>query len=245
MLFPAREAEVRTIMADHYEVVVGGAGPGGYVAAIRPAQLGLRTAFVEQKYWGGVCLNVGCITSKALLRNAELAHMVTKQSELFGISGDPRFDYATAFDRSRAVAQARVKGVHYLTKKNGIIEYSGKGSFTNPHTVCVEDSDGAVTTVSFDNAITAPGSVLIVGAGAIGMEFAYVMRICGAEVIVVEFLDRALPNEDADVFKGIAKAYKKLGITIQTSSAVQSIQDEGPKVAVTHSTTPSAARHTW
>ena len=108
----------------HYDVVVLGAGPGGYVAAIRAAQLGLNTAIVEPKYWGGVCLNVGCIPSKALLRNAELAHIFTKEAKTFGISGEATFDYGAAFDRSRKVADGRVAGVHFLMKKNKITESS-------------------------------------------------------------------------------------------------------------------------
>src|SRR5215469_14851849 len=112
----------------HFDVVVLGAGPGGYVAAIRAAQLGLRTAVVEEKYWGGVCLNVGCIPSKALLRNAELAHLVTEQAATFGIAFDspPRLDYRVAYQRSRSVADGRVKGVHYLMRKNQITEYEGR-----------------------------------------------------------------------------------------------------------------------
>lgn len=97
----------------HYDVVVLGAGPGGYVAAIRAAQLGLNTAIVEPRYWGGVCLNVGCIPSKALLRNAELVHIVTRQAKTFGISGEVTFDYGVAYDRSRKVAEGRVAGVHF------------------------------------------------------------------------------------------------------------------------------------
>lgn len=236
---------------EKFDVVVLGAGPGGYVAAIRCAQLGLRTAVVEQKYWGGVCLNVGCIPSKALLRNAELAHIITGQAKQFGITGKPGMDFGVAFDRSREVAGGRVKGVHFLMKKNGITDFDGKGTFTDPHTLSVELSSGGTQTITFKNAIVAtgtetkllpgtersrnvvtyeeqimeremPGSVLIVGAGAIGMEFAYVMANFGVDVRIVEFLDRALPNEDADVSKEITKAFKKLGITIQTSAAVQS-----------------------
>ena len=115
----------------HYDVVVLGAGPGGYVAAIRAAQLGLNTAVVEPKYWGGVCLNVGCIPSKALLRNAELAHIFTKEAKQFGISGEATFDYGVAFDRSRKVADGRVAGVHFLMKKNKITEIHGYGKFTD------------------------------------------------------------------------------------------------------------------
>ncbi|QXQ14308.1 dihydrolipoyl dehydrogenase [Skermania piniformis] len=249
-------------MTAHYDVVVLGAGPGGYVAAIRAAQLGLKTAIVEQKYWGGVCLNVGCIPSKALLRNAELAHIFTKEAKTFGISGEATFDFGAAFDRSRTVADGRVKGVHFLMKKNKITEYDGKGTFTDPHTITVAGSDGSTETITFDNVIIAtgtetkllpgtqlsknvvtyeeqimtrdlPGSVLIVGAGAIGMEFAYVLRNYGVDVSIVEFLDRALPNEDADVSKEITKQYRKLGIPIRTGAAVQSIDDDGSRVTVT------------
>ena len=126
----------------HYDVVVLGAGPGGYVAAIRAAQLGLSTAVVEPKYWGGVCLNVGCIPSKALLRNAELAHIFTKEAKQFGISGEATFDYGVAFDRSRKVAEGRVAGVHFLMKKNKITEIHGYGTFTDPHTLSVALNEG-------------------------------------------------------------------------------------------------------
>ncbi|MFH5211663.1 dihydrolipoyl dehydrogenase [Antrihabitans sp. NCIMB 15449] len=248
-------------MTTHYDVVVLGAGPGGYVAAIRAAQLGLSTAIIEKQYWGGVCLNVGCIPSKALLRNAELAHLFTKEAKTFGISGEAKFDFGAAFDRSRKVADGRVKGVHFLMKKNKITEYDGHGSFTDPNTISVELSKGGTETITFDNAIIAtgtvtkllpgtelsknvvtyeeqiltkelPGSILIVGAGAIGMEFAYVLANYGVDVRIVEFLDRALPNEDADISKEIAKAYKKLGVKISTGAAVQSIDDDGSKVTV-------------
>jgi dihydrolipoamide dehydrogenase len=142
----------------HYDVVVLGAGPGGYVAAIRAAQLGLTTAVVEPKYWGGVCLNVGCIPSKALLRNAELAHIFTKEAKQFGISGEATFDYGVAFDRSRKVAEGRVAGVHFLMKKNKITEIHGYGSFTDDHTLEVKLNEGGTETVTFDNIIIATGS---------------------------------------------------------------------------------------
>ncbi|PRC41707.1 dihydrolipoyl dehydrogenase [Mycobacterium sp. ITM-2017-0098] len=249
----------------HYDVVVLGAGPGGYVAAIRAAQLGLSTAIVEPKYWGGVCLNVGCIPSKALLRNAELAHVFTKDAKTFGISGDVSFDYGAAFDRSRKVADGRVAGVHFLMKKNKITEIHGYGKFTGPNSIEVEpsgdDSEGPVT-VEFDNAIIAtgsstklvpgtslsenvvtyekqimerdlPGSIIIAGAGAIGMEFAYVLKNYGVDVTIVEFLPRALPNEDADVSKEIEKQYKKLGVKILTGTKVEKIEDDGKQVTVT------------
>ncbi|MFE7718889.1 dihydrolipoyl dehydrogenase [Nocardia rhizosphaerihabitans] len=248
-------------MTSHYDVVVLGAGPGGYVAAIRAAQLGLRTAIVEQKYWGGVCLNVGCIPSKALLRNAELAHIFHKEAKTFGISGEVSFDFGAAFDRSRKVADGRVKGVHFLMKKNKIDEFDGLGTFTGPNSLDVALTKGGSESITFDNVIIAtgtttkllpgtqlsenvvtyeeqiltrdlPGSILIVGAGAIGMEFAYVLKNYGVDVRIVEFLDRALPNEDEDVSKEITKQYKKLGITITTGAAVQTIDDDGSKVTV-------------
>lgn len=246
----------------HYDVVVLGAGPGGYVAAIRAAQLGLNTAIVEPKYWGGVCLNVGCIPSKALLRNAELAHIFTKQAKTFGITGEADFDYGAAFDRSRKVADGRVAGVHFLMKKNKITEIHGYGKFTGPNSIEVDLNEGDTEKVEFDHAIIAtgastrlvpgtslsenvvtyedqimsrelPGSIIIAGAGAIGMEFAYILKNYGVEVTIVEFLPRALPNEDAEVSKEIEKQYKKLGVKILTGTKVESIDDSGSEVTVT------------
>jgi len=243
-------------VTSHYDVVVLGAGPGGYVAAIRAAQLGLNTAVVEPKYWGGVCLNVGCIPSKALLRNAELAHIFTKEAKTFGISGEATFDYGVAFDRSRKVAEGRVAGVHFLMKKNKITEIHGYGKFTDANTLAVELNDGGTQEVSFDNAIIATGSstrlvpgtslstnvvtyeeqilsrelpksIVIAGAGAIGMEFGYVLKNYGVDVTIVEFLPRALPNEDAEVSKEIEKQFKKLGIKVLTGTKVESISDAG------------------
>ncbi|MGH3332544.1 MAG: dihydrolipoyl dehydrogenase [Nocardioidaceae bacterium] len=245
-------------MSQHYNVLVLGAGPGGYVAAIRAAQLGLSTAIVEEKYWGGVCLNVGCIPSKALLRNAELAHLVRDKGSTFGISsdGEIRFDYGAAFKRSREVAEGRVKGVHFLMKKNKITEFQGRGSFTDANTVEVTLNDGGTETVTFDNCIIATGastrllpgtslsdrvvtyeeqimtdnlpeSIVIAGAGAIGVEFAYVMHNYGVKVTIVEFLDRMVPLEDAEVSKELAKAYKKAGIEVMTSTRVDSIDETG------------------
>jgi len=245
----------------HYDVVVLGAGPGGYVAAIRCAQLGLNTAIIEPKYWGGVCLNVGCIPSKALLRNAELTHIVTKEAATFGFSGQVTADFGAAFDRSRKVADGRVAGVHYLMKKNKITEINGYGRFTDPRTIAVQLNEGGTETVTFDHAIVAtgsstrlipgtalsknvvtyeeqildrelPGSIIIAGAGAIGMEFAYVLVNYGVDVTIVEFLPRALPNEDAEVSKEIEKQYKKLGVKIRTGTKVESITDDGSMVTV-------------
>lgn len=250
------------VRVTHYDVVVLGAGPGGYVAAIRAAQLGLNTAIVEPKYWGGVCLNVGCIPSKALLRNAELAHIFTKEAKTFGIRGEATFDYGAAFDRSRKVAEGRVAGVHFLMKKNKITEVHGYGKFTDDHTIEVDLNEGGTETLTFDNAIIStgastklvpntslsenvvtyeeqimerelPGSIVIAGAGAIGMEFGYVMKNYGVDVTIVEFLPRALPNEDAEVSKEIEKQFKQLGVKIMTGTKVESIKDDGGDGSVT------------
>ncbi|WP_156738941.1 dihydrolipoyl dehydrogenase [Occultella aeris] len=250
-------------MTGHYDVVVLGAGPGGYVAAIRAAQLGQSVAIVEKQYWGGVCLNVGCIPSKALLRNAELAHIFNHQASTFGITGEVSFDFGAAFDRSRDVADGRVKGVHFLMKKNKITEYDGLGSFADGKTLNVELSAGGTEQITFDNVIIAtgstvrllpgvelsknvvtyeeqiltrdlPSSIVIVGAGAIGMEFAYVLKNYGVDVTIVEFLDRALPNEDVEVSKEIAKNYKKLGVNILTSTKVETVTDDGSSVKVAY-----------
>ena len=246
-------------MSAHFDVVVVGAGPGGYVAAIRAAQLGLKTAIVEEKYWGGVCLNVGCIPSKALLRNAELAHIFTHEQKTFGIKvdGTVSFDYSAAWQRSRKVADGRVKGVHFLMKKNGITEYNGWANFTDDHTLTVGDE-----TITFGHAIIAvgattrmlpntqvsdrvvtyeeqimtedlPESIIIAGAGAIGVEFAYVMHNYGVKVTIVEFLDRMVPLEDAEVSAELLKRYKKMGVDVRVGTRVESIDESGPKVRVT------------
>lgn len=247
----------------HYDVAILGAGPGGYVAAVRAAQLGLQVAIIEEKYWGGVCLNVGCIPSKALLKNADLAHTFTHKADLFGISGDVSFDFGAAWDRSRKVSETHVKGIHYLMKKNKVTEYEGRGTFVDANTIQVTKTDGSTESVTFDNAIIStgskvrllpgvqlsdnvvtyeeqiltrelPSSLVVVGAGAIGMEFAFVMANYGVKVTIIEFLDRALPNEDEDVSKEIARHYKKLGVDILTSTKVESVTDSGDKVTVAY-----------
>ncbi|MFE3263076.1 dihydrolipoyl dehydrogenase [Streptomyces sp. NPDC059215] len=250
-------------MSAHFDVVVLGAGPGGYVAAIRAAQLGLRTAIVEEKYWGGVCLNVGCIPSKALLRNAELAHIFTQEAKTFGIrvNGEVTFDYGAAFTRSRKVADGRVKGVHYLMKKNEITQYTGRGAFGDDHTLRVDLADGGTETLTFDHCViaagattkllpntslservvtyeeqiladTLPRSIIIAGAGAIGVEFAYVLHNYGVEVTLVEFLDRIVPLEDEEVSAELTRRYKRLGINVLTSTRVEAINDSGDSVKV-------------
>ncbi|MDR1432258.1 MAG: dihydrolipoyl dehydrogenase [Propionibacteriaceae bacterium] len=253
-------------MSLHFDVVVLGAGPGGYVAAIRAAQLGLKTAIIEKKWWGGVCLNVGCIPTKSLLRNAELAQVFNQQADLYGINGEVSFDYTAAFARSRVVSERMVKGVHFLMRKNKITEYNGPGSFADGKTLRVE-TDSGVETLTFDNCVIAvgatakmlpdtqvsdrvhtyeqqilsaklPKSAIICGAGAIGTEFAYVLANYQVQVTLVEYLDRMVPNEDPEVSAELAKAYQRLGVEVLTATKVDRIEEFEAGVRVTVS--PSA-----
>jgi len=248
-------------MSDHYDVVVLGAGPGGYVAAVRAAQLGLRAAIIELKYWGGVCNNVGCIPTKSLLRNAEVAHLFTHEAKTFGIQGDVSFDFGVAYKRSRTVADRMAKGVHFLMKKNKVTEIDGWATFVDEHTFDVALNAGGNQTVTFDNVIIAagattrllpgtslsdrvvtyeeqilteelPGSIIIAGSGAIGTEFAYVLANYGVDVTIVEFLDRMVPLEDPEISAELQKQYKKLGVKVLTSTKVEGIDDSGDKVKV-------------
>ena len=250
-------------MSEHFDVVVLGAGPGGYTAAVRAAQLGYDTAVIEERYWGGVCLNVGCIPSKALLRNAELAHLFTREARTFGIhvDGEVTFDYGAAYQRSRKVADGRVKGIHYLMKKNAITEFHGRGTFTSDSSIDVATADG-VERVTFDHCIIAAGasprllpgtsisdrvvtyeqqilsselpeSIVICGAGAIGVEFAYILHNYGVKVTIVEFMDRMVPAEDEEVSAELARRYRRLGIDVLTSTKVESIDESGEQVRVT------------
>ena len=249
-------------MSQHFDVVVLGAGPGGYVAAIRASQLGLKAAVVEDKYWGGVCLNVGCIPSKALLRNAELAHILTHERDKFGITGDASMEFKPTHARSRKVSEEIVKGVHFLMKKNKITEVDGWGTLTGPKAIEVKKHDGSTEQLTCDNLIITagattklipgtglservvtyeeqildaelPASIVIAGSGAIGVEFAYVMKNFGVDVTIVEFLDRMVPTEDEEISKELLKQYKKLGINVMLSTKVESIDDSGEKVRVT------------
>jgi dihydrolipoamide dehydrogenase len=260
-----------TSSAHHFDVVVLGAGPGGYVAAIRAAQLGKTAAVIEKKYWGGVCLNVGCIPSKALLRNAELAHVLTHEKDVFGIQGEATMAFGPTHERSRKVSAGIVKGVHFLMKKNKITEIDGWGTLRpregqGPGSVDVELDDGSTATYTYDDLIIGTGattrlipgttlservvtyeeqildpelpeSIIIAGSGAIGVEFAYVMANFGVNVTIVEFLDRMVPTEDADVSKELLRHYKKLGVKVLLGTKVEGIEDagaeSGQKVKVT------------
>lgn len=251
-------------MANQYDVVVIGAGPGGYVAAIRAAQLGLKTAIVEKEYWGGVCLNIGCIPSKALLHNAHLIHTLKHRGKEFGFKIDGLdVDYGVAFKRSRQVSNRLVKGVSFLMRKNKIDTYEGTAHFASPTTIEVSLNDGETTTIEATNTIVATGSrnrmlpnipvdgkkvityieaimsdtlperVVIVGGGAIGVEFAYVWSSYGVDVTIVEALDSLLPREEPEVTAVLAKAYQKLGIKVYTSTLVEGVAEENDRLAVT------------
>jgi dihydrolipoamide dehydrogenase len=249
--------------SDHYDLIVVGGGSGGYVAAIRAAQLGMTVGIVEERYWGGVCLNTGCVPSKALLRNAEIAAIVTQQPALFGISGHISLDYARAVSRSREVAEARVRGVHFLMRKNNITEIDGHGRFISTHRIEIDLRDGGKRVLSFDHAVIATGSrvrmlpgvvlsdnivtyeqqilradlpesIVIIGAGGIGMEFAYILNSYGVRVEILEFADRALPNEDAAVSAELQRHFRRRGITIHPSTRVATVTDHGECVTVSY-----------
>jgi len=263
--------------ANHFDLIVLGAGSGGYVAAIRAAQLGMTVGIIEERYWGGVCLNTGCVPSKALLRNAEIASIITDKSETFGISGDVSLDYSRAVSRSREVADARVRGVHFLMRKNTISEIDGHGRFTSPHSVHVDLSEGGERSLTFDHAVIATGarvrmlpgvalsdnivtyeqqiltaelpeSIVMIGAGSIGMEFAYILHSYGVHVEILEYADRVLPFEDVAVSRELQRHYRRRGIEIHTSTRVDKVTDHGEYVTIDHtggdgtSSTAQAAR---
>lgn len=247
---------------EKFDVVVIGAGPAGYVAAIRASQLGLKAAVVEKEYVGGVCLNIGCIPSKSLLRNAELAYILNHQAKDFGISFDKlQLDYSAAVKRSRQVSSRLTKGVGFLLKKNKVTVYEGKATFTSPKTLQVETKDGneeigaeniiiatgahplvipgievdGKQVVTYKEAILQeelPKSALIIGAGAIGMEFATIWNSYGVPVTVVEMLDRVLPNEDEEISKELDKQFKKQGITTLVNSKVTKVETLKTKVNI-------------
>lgn len=252
-------------MADQYDVVVLGAGPGGYVAAIRASQLGLKTAVIEKQYMGGVCLNIGCIPTKALLHNAEVAHTLQHRAKEFGFSFDNlKLDYGVAFKRSRQVSDRLVKGVGFLMKKNKIDVYDGTGKLTGPNALSVALNDGGEATLEAKNIIIATGarprpfpgvefdddkivsyvpailaeklpqSVVIIGGGAIGVEFAYTWVNYGVDVTILEMMPHLLPNEEPEVSDVLEKAYKKLGVKFQTNAKVTGIEktDKGVRVSV-------------
>ena len=248
----------------NFDVILIGSGPGGYVAAIRAAQLGLSAACVEYEELGGVCLNVGCIPTKALLSSALLVTQL-KKAKQHGIQlGDMQIDLAPAQKRSRSVAGRLTRGIGHLFKKNGVTYIQGYGRLAGGGTVEVRDGDGAPTRYHGRNVIIATGSrprdipvlvidgervwssthalfqdeaparLVIVGAGAVGIEFADIYAAYGSKVTVVEMLDRILPVEDEEVSDAVARSYKRRGMEILTSTALQNteIHDSGVRLTV-------------
>ena len=243
-------------MAD-FEILVIGAGPGGYVAAIRSAQLGFSTAIVERETVGGICLNWGCIPSKSLLRNAEVLNLV-KDAEKFGISFDNlSYDFGKAIDRSRQVVRRLTTGVGYLLKKNNVEHIVGSATFVDAHTIQIGTATGENRTVSAENIIIATGArqreiptlpidhnvvitsrdalemreipnrVVVIGGGATGAEFSHVYRSYGSEVTIVELMNRIVPNEDQEISEVLDKSFRDQGIESRTSASVEAIEING------------------
>ncbi len=248
---------------DEFDVVVVGAGPGGYVSAIKASQLGLKTAIIDKQWLGGVCLNVGCIPSKALLRNAEIAHLLRERGKEFGFSFDNLIlDYTAALKRSRQVSDRLTKGVGFLMKKNNIQVFMGNAKFVNAHEILVTKQDGSTETLKTKNTIIAtgasaggvpgitidgkkvvtyleailqdfvPASAVIIGAGAMGLEFATIWSGYGAKVTLVEMLPHIAPLEDEEVSQELTRAFTKRGIVSLAGHKVVSIKPSGSGVEV-------------
>ena len=251
-------------MSDQYDVIVLGSGPGGYVAAIRASQLGLKTAIVERENLGGICLNWGCIPTKALLRSAEVFHQM-KHAKDYGLAADNiSADLNAIVQRSRGVAAQLNKGVTGLMKKNKVAVHMGTGKLTGPGKLQVTAEDGKTTNLEAKHVIIAtgararelpkrtgkadgkriwtyrhamvppemPSKLLVIGSGAIGIEFASFYNDLGAEVTVIEMMDRVVPVEDADISAFLEKQLKKQGIKIMTSAKLEDIQPGDAGVAV-------------
>lgn len=240
-------------MAAQYDVIVIGAGPGGYVAAIRASQLGLKTAVVEKEALGGICLNWGCIPTKALLKSAQVYEYINHAKD-YGIEVEGvKADFSAVVKRSRGVADGMSKGVSFLMKKNKIDTLMGYGKLTKDKKVEVTDAAGTKTVYEAKHIIVATGgrarelpnlpidgkhiigyrqamaldkqpkSMIIVGSGAIGVEFAYFYATMGTKVTIVEFMPRIVPVEDEDISKQLEKSYKKMGIDIMTKASVEKV----------------------
>jgi dihydrolipoamide dehydrogenase len=235
-----------------YDVVVIGAGPGGYVAAIRAGQLGLKTAIVERDALGGVCLNWGCIPSKALLKNAEILSYIHRAEE-FGLHFDNfHADYSVAMDRSRKAVDRNVRGVAYLMRKNkvdhiagtgrvagnGLVEVAPEGQKLNAKNIILAtgarprsipslpvDQDKVITSRESIILSDLPASVVIVGGGAIGVEFAYLYKMYGVEVTVVELLPRLVPNEDEEISRQLERSFSRHGINVMTGAGVAGLEN--------------------
>ena len=249
-------------MEHTYDITIIGAGPGGYVTAVRAAQLGLKVALVEKEHLGGVCLNWGCIPTKSLLRNAEVISLLGRGKEFgFTVAGFEA-DYGAAVDRSRKVSGRLVKGIGVLMRKNGVEVIEGHAALKSPRAVEVALNEGGTRTLQTRNIVVATGgrartipgitpdgervltyreaivlrevpqSVVIVGAGPIGMEFAHVWHTYGAEVTVVEMLPHALPLEDEEVSAEVERALKRRRVRLLTSTRVQGVETTAAGVRV-------------
>jgi dihydrolipoamide dehydrogenase len=251
-------------MADsNFDLIVVGGGPGGYVTAIRAAQLGMKTACVEREHLGGICLNWGCIPTKALLRSAEVGHLL-KHADAYGFSAsNVTFDLKKVVERSRKVANQLSNGVKHLLKKNKVEVFDGHGRLSGPGKLKVEKDGKPVADLTAKHIILATGararalpglepdgklvwtykeamvppampkSLLVVGSGAIGIEFASFYRTLGAEVAVVEVLDRVLPVEDAEISAFAKKAFERQGMKILTSATVKALKKGADSVTAT------------
>jgi dihydrolipoamide dehydrogenase len=247
----------------NYDVIVVGSGPGGYVTAIRASQLGLKTAVVEKESLGGVCLNWGCIPTKALLKSANVFEYINHAAD-YGISvSDAKADFGGMVSRSRGVADGMSKGVQFLMKKNKIDVLMGTGVVKAGKKVAVTDADGKTTEYTADKGLiiatgarsrqlpnlpqdgkkiigyreamtltTQPKKMVVVGSGAIGVEFAYFYNSIGTEVTIVEYMDNIVPIEDTEVSKQLEKSFKKSGINIMTGSSVESVDTSGKNCVV-------------
>jgi len=246
-----------------YDVVIVGAGPGGYVCAIRASQNGLKTAIVEKEWLGGVCLNVGCIPSKALLKNAEVARTLLENASEYGISfSNLNLDYSAAVKRSRQVSNRLSKGVSFLMKKNNIDVYMGSAKLASAGQVHVVNADGKIDSIKAKNIVIATGanaftpphwhadgkkvisfreaimqeslpkSVIIIGAGAIGVEFATIWSSYGAQVTLIEMLPHILPLADDEAASELTKSFKKRGIEVLAEHRVESVEVFDEKVQV-------------
>ncbi len=241
-----------------YDIIVVGSGPGGYVAAIRASQLGLKTAIVERESLGGICLNWGCIPTKALLKSANVFEYLTHASD-YGITvKDAKADFGAMVERSRGVANGMSQGIQFLMKKNKIDVLKGNGVLKAGKKVAVTDDAGKTTEYAADKGViiatgarsrqlpnlpqdgkkvigyreamsmtTQPKKMVVVGSGAIGVEFAYFYNAIGTEVTIVEYLPNIVPIEDVDVSKQLEKSFKKAGIKIMTGASVESVDTSG------------------
>jgi dihydrolipoamide dehydrogenase len=248
----------------NYDLIVIGSGPGGYVAAIRASQLGLKTGVIEKAELGGICLNWGCIPTKALLKSAQV-YAYMKHANDYGIISDSPFqpDLSKMVERSRGVAEGMSKGVQFLFKKNKIDQISGYGRLVDNQTVSVTDKDGKETKITAKSIILATGarskelpnlkqdgikiigyreamtlksqpkSMVVVGSGAIGSEFAHFYHAIGTKVTLVEFLPALVPLEDEEVSKQLERSFKKAGMEVMTSSSVEAVETTGKLCQVT------------